>query len=512
MRGAVAVAQPGEEARKQLHIRTLMANVSEGYVIVGDDSRVRLFNEIAEEFLGISRGDVVGKDMASIGVPELVDSVRELIGEGGDAPIVPVVVNVNNRVLSCKAVPFDSGSQAGVVIVMRDDSELVSQQERAEAILAGAGDGLLVFAPDNRVTYANPAAVEMLGDKVREAIGQHVSMSELLGQVSPAEDDLEPCWDIRRCNVLDCPQYGSEDLRCWLRCGTPGPEGTPVPYRDKASVCVTCEVFRKNAPILGEPGSNDVTEVMIEDPEHRVLEVRTNPVIDRSGRYIGCVSTLHDVTAAREIAIMKNEFVSMVSHELRTPLTSIKGYVDLIVDGEAGEINDIQREFLQIVQENSDRLVELINDLLDISRMESGRVHLKPEPLELPEIVQGVLDTFRTYANQSDVALSAEVADDLPRVAGDRDRVGQVMMNLVSNAIKYSPGGGAATIGVRREGDLVVVSISDSGIGISEEDQAKLFTKFFRVDSTLTREIGGTGLGLSICKTVVELMGGTIWV
>ncbi|MDP2183593.1 MAG: response regulator [Actinomycetota bacterium] len=506
------MAQPGEEARKQLHIRTLMANASEGYVIVGDDSRVRLFNEVAEEFLGISRGDVVGKDMASIGVPELVDLVRELVSQGGDAPIVPVVVNVNNRVLSCKAVPFDSGSQAGVAIVMRDDSELVSQQERAEAILAGAGDGLLVFAPDSRVTYANPAAVEMLGDKVREAIGQHVSMGELLGQVLPDEDSVEPCWDIRSCNVLDCPQYGSEDLRCWLRCGTPGPDGTPVPYRDKAAACVTCEVFRKNSPILGEPGSNDVAEVMIEVPEHRVLEVRTNPVIDRAGRYIGCVSTLHDVTAAREIAVMKNEFVSMVSHELRTPLTSIKGYVDLIVDGEAGEINDIQREFLQIVQENSDRLVELINDLLDISRMESGRVHLKLEPLELPEIVQGVLDTFRTYADQSNVELSAKVGDDLPRVAGDRDRVGQVMMNLVSNAIKYSPGGGAATIGVGRDGDLVVISVSDSGIGISEEDQAQLFTKFFRVDSTLTREIGGTGLGLSICKTVVELMGGSIWV
>lgn len=506
------MSQPDAESRKQLHIRTLMANVSEGYIVVGDDGHVRLFNEIAEELLGIGRADVVGKGVESIGVPELVSLVRGLLSEGDDAPITPVVINVNNRVLSCKVVPFDNGTQVGVVVVMRDDSELVSQQERAEAILAGAGDGLLVFAPDSRVTYANPAAVEMLGEKVSDAVGHHVSMNELLGQTPPSDDTLEACWDILDCNRLDCPQYGSEDLRCWLRCGTPGPDGVPISYRDKASACVACDVFHRNSPVLGEPGAAEVAEVIIEDPEHLVLEVRTNPVIDRSGRYIGCVSTLHDVTAAREIAVMKNEFVSMVSHELRTPLTSIKGYVDLIVDGEAGEINDIQREFLQIVQENSDRLVELINDLLDISRMESGRVHLKLEPLELPEVVQGVLDTFRTYADQSNVELKTDVPDDLPRVAGDRDRVGQVIMNLVSNAIKYSPGGGSATMRVHRDGDLVIISVSDSGIGISEEDQAQLFTKFFRVDSTLTREIGGTGLGLSICKTVVELMGGTIWV
>jgi DNA-binding response OmpR family regulator/two-component sensor histidine kinase len=222
------------------------------------------------------------------------------------------------------------------------------------------------------------------------------------------------------------------------------------------------------------------------------------------------VSSLHDVTAEREIAVMKNEFVSMVSHELRTPLTSIKGYVDLIVEGEAGEINEIQREFLQIVQENSDRLVSLINDLLDISRMESGRVHLRIEPLEMNEIVQGVCDTFRTMADQGSVELSWDAEENLPRAAGDRDRVGQVLMNFVSNAIKYSPGGGSARVSLSVRDDMVLAEVSDTGIGIAPADQEKLFSKFYRVDSSLTREIGGTGLGLSICKSVVELLGGEV--
>jgi signal transduction histidine kinase/CheY-like chemotaxis protein len=262
---------------------------------------------------------------------------------------------------------------------------------------------------------------------------------------------------------------------------------------------------------LDEPLENGVaTEVEVTEPEHRILMVRMNRITARDDQPAGHVISVHDITAEREAAVMKNEFVSMVSHELRTPLTSIKGYVDLIAEGDAGEINEIQREFLGIVQENSNRLVSLINDILDISRIESGRVHLRVDPLDMTEIIQGVVDTFRTLAKNSDVELMWVAEDPLPRAAGDRDRIGQVLMNLVSNAIKYSPGGGSVTIRARQDGEEVIVSVLDTGIGISPEDQEKLFTKFYRVDSSLTRDIGGTGLGLSICKSVVELLGGDV--
>jgi PAS domain S-box-containing protein len=259
-----------------------------------------------------------------------------------------------------------------------------------------------------------------------------------------------------------------------------------------------------------EPENGVGVEVIRSEPEHRVLMVRVNRITGHDGDPAGHVISIHDITAEREAAVMKNEFVSMVSHELRTPLTSIKGYVDLIADGDAGEINEIQKEFLGIVQENSNRLVSLINDILDISRIESGRVHLRVDPLDMTEIIQGVVDTFRTMANNSDVELMWVAEEPMPRAAGDRDRIGQVLMNLVSNAIKYSPGGGSVTIRARQDGEEVVVSVHDTGIGIAPEDQEKLFTKFYRVDSSLTRDIGGTGLGLSICKSVVELLGGEV--
>ncbi len=504
----------GDKTRKdrsEFHIRALMANASEGFIVVDQDARVRVLNETAEELLGVERSEAVGTDIGGIGCAGLAEAVRAQL-EQTPPPGTSIVVTPGERVLTCKLVPFEQGDGAGMAVVLRDDTELIKQQDHAEAILAGAGDGLIVFTPDSRITYVNPAAVELLGPNIRSSVGECVRLADLLGVEIPNVEGARPCWEILGCGRIECAQFRDEtDLRCWLRCGTPGEDGKPLVFRDKQERCVRCEVFQQNAPLLGELGTAGVAEVAITEPEHRVLEIRTNPVVDRMGRYLGGVSTLHDVTAAREIAVMKNEFVSMVSHELRTPLTSIKGYVDLIVDGDAGEINDIQREFLQIVQENSDRLVSLINDLLDISRIESGRVHLKIEPLDAGEIIENVMDTFGAVADTQKVTLNSHVARGLPSMAGDRDRTGQVLMNLVSNAIKYSPGGGSVTIEAKRQGGEVVLSVTDTGIGISDEDQRQLFTKFFRVDSSLTREIGGTGLGLSICKSVVELQGGRIW-
>jgi signal transduction histidine kinase/CheY-like chemotaxis protein len=503
------LAERDVERRTHPHIRALFANTGEGLIVVDDEDRVRVANEMTEPMLGIDRSAVRGQPVDSLGIPEIgqvVDGARSSKKAG------PVRFNVEERTLSCKAWPFSDENSSGVAVIVRDDTELLSQHERTEAILAGASDGLVVRDPDGRVTYMNPSAREFLGERAEELIGESTTLAELLGDETPSSVDAVPCWQMKECMRTDCPEHGATDLRCWLRCGTPGPDGKPTKFVDKQETCRGCEVYQTNVPYLGEIDPSKMLEVTVEDPAHRVLEVRSNPVVSKRGKYLGCVMSLHDVTAEREIAVMKNEFVSMVSHELRTPLTSIKGYVDLIVDGEAGEINDVQREFLEIVQDNSDRLVTLINDLLDISRIESGRVNLKVEPVEMDCIIEDVVDTFATVAEQAGVELSWEVEKGMPRAAADRDRIGQVLMNLVSNAIKYSPDGGSTSISARMDGGRVLVEVTDTGIGISEEDQQQLFTKFFRVDSALTREIGGTGLGLSICKSVVELLGGEIGV
>ncbi len=445
------MAHGADERRTHQHIRALMAQTTDALIAIGPDGEIRIFNETAEGLLGKTRAEMVGRHFTALGLPKIERAIETLLRPRSKRQPHTVRLAHDGRLLHATVAPYMCGDRRAAVVTIRDETPLEQARKKAEAILASTGDGLIVFDPEDVVTYINPTACSFLGVKPRSVLGKHADLAELLDLVT--EDGYDPAVD------------GSQ-----------------------------------------------IREVRLEKPAHRILDVRTDPVLDERGVYLGYVATLHDVTAEREVSQMKNEFVSTVSHELRTPLTSIKGYVDLILEGEAGEINEIQREFLGIVKENADRLVDLINDMLDISRIESGRIHLKIQPLDMADLIAGAVDTFAAVVEQSGHTIVVKVPDDLPRASGYRDRVEHVLINLISNAIKYSPRGGTITIRAKRDGDMIHVSVTDQGIGIAKEDQKKLFTKFYRVDSSLTREIGGTGLGLSICKSIIELLGGQIGV
>ncbi len=247
-------------------------------------------------------------------------------------------------------------------------------------------------------------------------------------------------------------------------------------------------------------------------PVARELHLYSTPVVSLDSEFLGRLYVFRDVTRELEVDRMKSEFISLVSHELRTPLTSIKGYVDLLMDGEVGEVPEEQLEFLGIVKSNADRLVTLINDLLDISRIESGRVELKLASVDVVRIIRGVVTLLKPQIESKGQELSLDLPA-IPVVAsGDSDRVTQIVTNLLSNAYKYTPAGGTIGISVRTEGEWVRVEVQDSGIGLSEEEQAQLFTKFFRAKNRTTQEVGGTGLGLPIVKSLVEMHGGKITV
>jgi signal transduction histidine kinase len=227
---------------------------------------------------------------------------------------------------------------------------------------------------------------------------------------------------------------------------------------------------------------------------------------------LGRIFVLRDVTRETAVDRMKTEFISVVSHELRTPLTAIKGYVDLMAGGHTGPLNPIQTEFLTIVQNSTARLSALINDMLDISRIESGRIEVRHDALDYVRVARDVITTLRHEADAKQITLALEAPDDLPAVRGDADRITQVLMNLLSNAIKYTPKGGRVQVRIEPDKGFVTTCVADSGIGISLDDQKRLFQKFFRADNSLTREAGGTGLGLAITKAIVEKLNGGIWV
>ncbi len=436
------------ERRCYSHIRALLAGTSEGMIAIAPNRRVRVLNERAAEILGLGRDTIVGAEIPADRFPGLVVAIDSAIADGTTATWI---MERDSLDYTCIVSPYDDDGVRAAVITIRDDSEIMRIRRRQEAILSSTGDGLLIFDTNDRITFVNPAAEEMLGKGAESLVGLITDTWALFGL------QADPDGGVRT--------TGSQSR-----------------------------------------------EVRVEDPVHRIVDVRVDPVLDDNAVYMGAVTTIRDVTAEREATQMKNEFVSTVSHELRTPLTSIKGYIDLILDGEAGEINEIQQEFLSIVKENSDRLVDLINDMLDISRIESGRIVLKVQPLDVAERIDGAVNTFRAVLDQQGRTIHVNVPPDLPRAAGDPDRVGQVLINFISNAIKYSPEGGDVELSAAVEGSAVRVGIRDHGIGIAPEDQSRLFTKFYRVDSSLTREIGGTGLGLSICKSIIELLGGQVGV
>ncbi len=219
--------------------------------------------------------------------------------------------------------------------------------------------------------------------------------------------------------------------------------------------------------------------------------------------------------ALRKANAAKTEFVSLVSHELRTPMTAIQGYTDLLLKGRVGKLSPQQREFIEAIHHNTRRMQILVRDLLDISRIESGRLKLNLRPVDFKESLDEAYRTVREMLEAKQLAYTVDIWPGLPKVYADPDRLTQILINLLSNAIKYTPDRGSIAVRVwlsAAEPNFVRCAIVDSGIGIKPEDQAKLFTKFFRSDDPAVREQAGTGLGLAITKNLVEMHGGRIWV
>ncbi len=250
-------------------------------------------------------------------------------------------------------------------------------------------------------------------------------------------------------------------------------------------------------------------EFFVDTPRERAVEAQWFGLSAAEGAALGYGVLFRDVTREKELDQMKNQLLSIVSHELRTPLAAIKGFTTTLLREDVRWDEATQRDFLKIIEEETDRLGELIDNLLDMSQIEAGALRVDKEPTQLRNIVREAVDRARrrTEAHWFVVDLPAE----LPRVWADSRRIRQVLNNLLENAIKYSPGGGQITVAAEVEGDHLTVSIADSGPGIPAPYLDKIFQRFFQVDAASTRRTGGSGLGLSISKGIVEAHGGRIW-
>ncbi|HEV8720917.1 MAG TPA: ATP-binding protein [Candidatus Binatia bacterium] len=263
-------------------------------------------------------------------------------------------------------------------------------------------------------------------------------------------------------------------------------------------------------------------EVRRKRKDGTIIEVALaiSPIKDKGDNIIGFLQLAKDITEKkryerrlRELDKMKSDFVSNVSHELRTPLTAIKGSVDNMLDGITGPLNEKQGRYLTRIKSNADRLTRLINNILDLSRIEAGRIDLRPANFSVVPLAKEVAEVLRTVAAEKLISLEVTSSNDGVDAWADRDKVTQVLMNLIGNAVKFTPEHGKVTVAVERDGnDWVQVSVADTGPGILPEEANKIFVKFYQIDQAANQKTKGTGLGLAISKALVEMHGGKIWV
>jgi signal transduction histidine kinase len=358
-------------------------------------------------------------------------------------------------------------------------SDMLGRQEseasQSQAILQSLSDGVIVCGEDGSVLSANLAVERMLDRSIEELV----------------------IWNL------------PELLRRLL-----GKRAAEIPIED---------LLARPLNARGEPQTYTATF----DLGTKVISVMLGPVLTSKETLIGAVAVFRDITREVESDRLKTEFIGTVSHELRTPMTSIKGFTQLLAMGSLGPINDTQKEFLQIVQTNAERMISIINDLLDITKIETGSVELDMRPLHLAETLSNVMIDLQAASQAREHELAISIPPGLPLLRADARRFNQILWNLLSNAIKYTPRGGkiafeAREVGVEavpeglRDGlkpvRYALIEVRDTGVGIAPEEQELIFDRFYRTENPLKVEAGGTGLGLSLARPLIQLFGGRIWV
>ncbi|RME73131.1 MAG: PAS domain-containing sensor histidine kinase [Chloroflexi bacterium] len=256
--------------------------------------------------------------------------------------------------------------------------------------------------------------------------------------------------------------------------------------------------------------TEDVTEIA--ELDQRLVQQRNELRLlrDRLNRQNEALAAAN--AELRRLDEVKSVFVSIAAHELRSPLASMLGFIEILLDQQVGPLNEKQQEYLQIVQQGAERLLHTTDMLLDVTRIEAGRISLVLQPANLPEIVSRLVQEFSPQAGAKQQRLVWNPPPSLPLALCDAEKTAQIITNLLSNAIKYTPSGGQITLSLSpaEEEGYLQLAVSDTGVGMSPEDQARLFTRFFRGDSANKTGAGGTGLGLYITRSLVELQGGTI--
>ncbi len=332
--------------------------------------------------------------------------------------------------------------------------ELGEEKKQTEEIIHSMAEGVIMVNKKGEIMLMNPAAEKLLGVKKGEGVGKSVLN------------------DLKEEQVV--------------------------------SMALQSDADAKNKEIVIESQNASAKKILM----------ASNAVIEsEDGKTVGFVSVLSDVTKQKEVEKLKNEFLANVSHDLRTPLTCVKGTLQLLADPNFNTLTEWQGKQIDTALRNIDRLSRLVNDLLDLSKLEAQKFVLRHALFPVEDLIDAVVRDFEAWSKEKGIALRTDVESKLDLVA-DPDRITQVLNNLMGNAFKFTPKGGMVTISAKRSADLTKIefAVQDTGLGIAKNDFIKLFEKFSRIESKAMQGVSGTGLGLTIAKEIVELHQGRIWI
>jgi PAS domain S-box-containing protein len=349
-----------------------------------------------------------------------------------------------------------AAAQAAIAIEnARLFARVATEQQQTQAIIQHMADGLLLIDDQGAIVKCNPALSTMLGIPSGEIVGQKID--------SP---DLHP-------NLVSITGSTTQ---------------------------------RARTGVLAK-------ELTIESAQSKTLQVFSTIMVDDKGKPSAEVRVVHDVTRERELEQLKEEFMSTISHELRTPLFSIQGFVQLLLESEEEIDSTTREEFLTIIQTQAVQLSEMVNNLLDASKFDEGRLKFEQQPVAMLDVINQTLLKLRGFAHQQKVELVPELSATLPTIIGDKERLEQALTNLVGNAIKFTPEQGKVTVSTSTPDNEILVEVGDTGIGIPSELQDKIFSRYYQVEDIVGEgDKHGSGLGLYIAKQIIKGHGGRIWV
>jgi PAS domain S-box-containing protein len=456
---------------------------------------------------GFPEEEVLGRPITLTMPPKrqkaALEALRRVVDEGHVAHLEAARTQEDGEVVHVAFTYSPIRDSEGKVVGVSAIGQDVTERKRAEAAIRESESKFRAFVEtteewvwamdvEARHTYSNPAVERMLGYRPEEVVGK--TWSEFV-----VEADREKLANATADHTKRKEGWSGLVVRCRHRDGSVHfLESTATPD------------FDADGRLIGWRGTDrDVTDrIQAEVDRERLLvgEQEARAIAEAAQRDLADQNE-----RLRELDRMKDEFIALVSHELRTPLTSIRGYTELLLDGEAGDLTDDQRQFLSVVERNSHRLLHLVGDLLFLAQVEAGKLVLDVGELDLGSVASESVETARPQAEAKGVTLTLATGP-VPQVAGDRARIAQLLDNLVSNALKFTPENGRVDVRVSSVSNQAVLEVRDSGMGIPADEQEFLFERFFRTSNATEQAIQGTGLGLAISKAIVEAHAGRITV